>query len=102
MKRTTTNKGKRSRKQALTPDQKLELKKQQQKMREKRCHQNDIRKILSNLGYYRIPGIAGVHFTYDNRTTEIDDLFVCENVLLLVEYTTEQKPGDHLLKKSIF
>lgn len=102
MKKTTIKKVKHSRKKTLTPEQKLELKKQQLKIREKRCHQNDIRKILSNLGYDRIPGVAGVHFTYDNRTTEIDDLFVCENVLLLVEYTTEQKPGDHLLKKSIF
>jgi DGQHR domain-containing protein len=102
MRKIMETKRKTRKKIALTPEQKLARKEQQAKNREKKNHQNEIRKILSNMGYERISGIAGVHFTYNNRTTELDDVFVYENVILLIEYTTEQKPGDHLLKKSVF
>ena len=31
----------------------------------------------------------------------MDDIFVCENIILIVEYTIGS-PGDHLLKKNYF
>ena len=88
------NKNSKRRKPILTLEQK-------RKNREKSDHQKMVRTALVNIGFERVAGVAGVNFVYDGRGTELDDIFVLENVILLVEYTTEQKPTDHLLKKSI-
>src|SRR5690606_9959145 len=45
--------------------------------------------------------IDGKHFEYDNRKTEMDDVFISENIILLVEYTIGD-PKDHLFAKKIF
>ena len=85
-KKTTTKK--------LSPQEKS-LKK------EKRDQRNEISTILKNIGFQRLTYIDGKHFEYDNRKTEMDDVFINENIILITEYTIG-KPGDHLLKKSIF
>lgn len=103
MKNNTTKPKPRSRKgKVLTPEQKQVHKEKQQKLREQNAHKNEIRKILFNLGYERLFGITGHKFTYDERTSELDDVFVCENVVLIVEYTTDKEPGDHIIKKDEF
>lgn len=103
MKNNTTKSKPRSRKKnTLTPEQKQARKEKQQKLREQNAQKKEIRKILSNLGYERLVGITGHNFTYDDRTSELDDVFVCENVVLLVEYTTDKEPGDHIIKKDEF
>lgn len=89
----TTKKSKRK-KTVLTPEQK-------RKNIEKANHIKMIRNILSNIGFERVSGVAGVDFVYKDRPSELDDVFIHENVILLLEYTTEQNPTDHLLKKSI-
>ena len=83
----------------LTPEQKQEQKAKKQKQREKQNHINSIRRILISMGFERLINISGYNFTFEDRTSELDDVFVLENIVLLVEYTTEKKPGDHLLKK---
>lgn len=87
-------KKKKSRKENLSPE---EIKKR----REKRNHMNMVRTLLSNVGFVHVKNAAGVNFTYKNRPSELDDIFVCENIILIVEYTTERNPTDHLLKKSL-
>jgi DGQHR domain-containing protein len=69
--------------------------------KEQRQQKQEIRRLLINIGFSRIPGISGKEFVYDQRTSEIDDAFHYENILLLIEYTTIAKPGPHLIGKKI-
>lgn len=71
------------------------------RIKEQKTQQKEITNILKNIGFSKIPCIDGREFQYDNRTTEIDDIFVYENVILIIEYTIGT-PGEHLLKKIIF
>ena len=50
-------------------------------------------KSLSKLraaGFRRVPGIADQTFTFENQMTDIDDVFVFENVFVVAEYTCSQ------------
>lgn len=69
--------------------------------KEKRDQRNEISTILYNIGYQRLQYIDGKHFIYNSRRTEMDDVFINENIILIVEYTIGD-PGTHLLKKKIF
>ena len=71
------------------------------RIKEQKTQQKEITNILKNIGFSKIPCIDGREFQYDNRTTEIDDIFVYENVILIIEYTIGT-PGEHLLKKNYF
>ena len=83
---------KKKSKKRLSPEEKAQKKQQQDQKVE-------IRTILRNLGFERLGYIDGKEFNYDGRTSELDDIFICENIILLTEYTI----GDpHLLKKSVF
>lgn len=86
----------------LTAEQKQEKKEKERKKREKQNHISSIRRIMANMGFERLTDISGHNFNYESRTSELDDIFVHENIVLLVEYTTERNPGDHLLKKDLF
>lgn len=78
----------------LSPEEKAKLK-------EQRAQVKEIITVLSNLGFVRIPGIEGKEVVYDGRSTEMDDIFVYENIVLIVEYTIGD-PSKHLLNKKIF
>lgn len=67
----------------------------------KRDQRKEISDSLKNVGFNRLPYIDGKHFEYDGRKTEMDDIFISENVILLVEYTIGE-PKDHLFAKKIF
>ncbi|MCQ2167584.1 MAG: DGQHR domain-containing protein [Bacteroidales bacterium] len=67
---------------------------------EQRAQKKEIRTILQNIGFNRIP-TDGKEFQYKDRISELDDIFVMENLVLLIEYTIG-KPGDHLKGKKIF
>ncbi len=69
--------------------------------KEQRFQQREIRNLLKNIGFNRIPRIDGKEFEYKGRTSEMDDIFCFENVLLITEYTIGT-PGVHLLKKNYF
>lgn len=71
------------------------------RIKEQKVQQKEITNILKNIGFSKLPYIDGREFQYDGRTTEIDDIFVYENVILIVEYTIGA-PGEHLLKKNYF
>ena len=85
---------KRSARKNLSPQEKFVLK-------EKRAHRNEISTILKNIGFSRLLHIDGKHFEYDQKKTEIDDIFINENIILLTEYTIGE-PKDHLFSKKIF
>ena len=86
-----SKKAKTSKRKKLSPEE-LALRKEQ------RDQKKEIRDIMRRIGFTRLAGIDGTEFAYKDRTSEIDDIFVCENVIILTEYTV----GDpHILKKSI-
>lgn len=45
------------------------------------------RSIFERAGFSRLQPVDGVHFTYDGIKSELDDIFVYENVVILAEYT---------------
>ncbi|VBB46013.1 DGQHR domain protein [uncultured Paludibacter sp.] len=90
----TTKKGKKRTRKKLSPEEKAQR-------LEQNNQKKDIRTIMKNMGFIRLPYIDGKEFKYDNRTSEMDDIFINENVILITEYTIGD-PGTHLLKKKIF
>ncbi len=69
--------------------------------KEQRAQEKEIITVLGNIGFQRIAGIEGKEVVYDGRTTEMDDIFVYENIVLVIEYTIGDT-GKHLLNKKIF
>lgn len=67
-----------------------------------RLQKKNISTTLTNMGFIHITGVDGKNFEFKGRTTEMDDLFVYKNLILLVEYTIDSDPGTHLLKKNYF
>ena len=45
------------------------------------------RGIFERAGFTRLQPVDGVHFTYEGIKSELDDIFVLENVVVLAEYT---------------
>ena len=93
MKKKSLSKSKKAKKK-FSPKEKATRK-------EQKTQQTEVSNILKNTGFSKLPYIDGKHFEYDNRKSEMDDIFIYENVILLVEYTIGD-PGDHLLKKNYF
>jgi hypothetical protein len=54
---------------------------------------------MAELGFSQIRA-DGTEIVVDGRTGELDDIFVHENVLVLVEYTIGKPDSAHVLKKS--
>lgn len=91
MKKTLSKKSSKRKRKVLSPEEKLKRKEQRDQMKE-------IREIMSRIGFKRLSGIDGKEFVYEGRTSELDDIFICENIILLTEYTI----GDpHILTKKI-
>lgn len=89
-------KKKKKGKKKLSADEKKKLKVQL-------SHKKIIRSIFTECGFNRIPSASDKEIVYDGQKTDLDDIFVDENILLLVEYTVAQSKdvGDHLKVKSI-
>lgn len=68
---------------------------------QKRSHVKDIRTTLASIGFCRIEGIEGNNVVYKARESEFDDFFAFENLLLIVEYTSDKDVSKHLLKKKV-
>jgi DGQHR domain-containing protein len=83
------SKSKRKGKPKLTDQQK-----------EQNLQKKEIRDLMSNIGFARMPYIDGKEFVYDDRTSELDDIFYFENIIVLAEYTIGS-PGHHLINKKI-
>lgn len=74
----------KSNKKVLSADQKKEQRKAHARLR---SFNNAHRKIFERAGFDRIVPVDGVHFTYEGLKSELDDIFVFENVIILAEYT---------------
>lgn len=87
-------KKRKSKRKKLSPQEKAVRREQNQQKRE-------IRTIFKNLGFSRLPYIDGKHFQFNNRTSEMDDIFINENIILISEYTIGN-PNSHLFNKKVF
>ena len=65
-----------------------------------RKQRNSIRKLFAHLDFTRIKS-GGAQFQFEGRTGEIDDIFVCDNIMVLAEYTTAQDTTGHVSRKNI-
>lgn len=61
----------------------------------------EISAIFKNIGFSRLPYIDGKHIEFEGVKSEMDDIFIFENVILITEYTIGD-PGDHLKNKIHF
>ncbi|PAT01056.1 hypothetical protein CI105_08565 [Candidatus Izimaplasma bacterium ZiA1] len=83
--------GVRRRRRPLTDQQKLE--------RRKRSFNRSIAKLFTKMGFRHI-STNGVDIALNNRTVEIDNLFIYKNIIICVEDTFEHNGiSRHLLKK---
>lgn len=64
-------------------------------------HRSAVRSSFTRAGFHRVTGVSDKPFTYQNQTTDIDDVFVYENVVVISEYTCSQSSdvGGHLKNK---
>lgn len=70
--------------------------------KEQLAQKKEVRSTLKRMGFHRVLGVEGKHFTFSNgKRSELDDIFILENVFLIVEYTTVSKYKEHLAKKNL-
>ena len=82
---------KKKKSKKLTPEQK-----------EQNKHIREISDVFTKIGFKKLSRVDGKHFFYDERKTELDDIYCYENIILLTEYTIAKKVKEHLLAKSHF
>ena len=70
---------------------------------EQRNHRSDIRAVFRNAGFEKVIGVSDKEFTFNGATSDFDDVFIFENILVFTEYTTTQSSGisGHLKPKKI-
>lgn len=67
----------------------------------KRDHFSRVRALFRLAGFKRIGKMMDKEFTFEGSTTDIDDVFYLENVIVFVEYTVSNDVSTHLKKKSV-
>lgn len=73
---------------------------QQEKI--KRTHFREVRSIFSTCGFNRIRSASDKVFTFDGTTSDLDDVFIYENIVVLSECTAGQNDiSGHLKKKKV-
>lgn len=70
---------------------------------EKRAYRKEVRSVFGNSGFTRVSYISDKEFTYNGATSDFDDVYTYENVIILIEYTVSKadKIGGHLKPKKI-
>jgi hypothetical protein len=67
----------------------------------KRDHFREVRGVFEAAGFKRIVGIIEKKFLYSGSTSDFDEIFLSENILVLVELTTlRDSISEHLKKKN--
>lgn len=81
---------------------KVKLSAQEKKVRKiKTSHKAMVRSILRQTGFYRVVSLADKEFDFDGQKSDFDDVYIQENIVICVEYTTTKNIGDHLKTKKI-
>lgn len=81
-------------KKKLTPEEKRKRARDQ-------AFKSQIRSIFKKSGFERIPEVSDKEFTFKGTTSDFDDAFVYENLIVLCEYTlsNEAGTGEHFKNK---
>jgi DGQHR domain-containing protein len=67
----------------------------------KLSHFREVRRIFEATGFSRTSGIITKQFTYEGSTSDFDEVFFRENLLVLIELTTLREGiSEHLKKKN--
>jgi len=82
----------KSKKKVLSPEERA-------KRNLQRRHRREIREVFSAVGFQRAEGASDKEFTYDGVTSDFDDVFILENVVVFAEYTTANDISEHAKKK---
>ena len=85
---------KKAKKKALSPEERA-------KRNLQRRHRREIRDTFAAVGFQRVDTAADTEFTYDGVTSDFDDVFVLENVVVFTEYTIAADVSDHAKKKHL-
>ena len=87
---------KRASRKKLSPDER-------KRNKIKNAHMRSVRSTLRNLGFDRVIELTESEVTFGGQAGELDDVFIYENLLLFVEYTTSQSSDvtSHLKNKKI-
>ena len=66
-----------------------------------RRHKSEIRNIFEAAGFDRAEEACDKEFTFQGTTSDFDDIFILENVIVLTEYTVtkESEISGHLKQK---
>src|SRR3954452_7428610 len=87
------------------PAKKKKVLSQEEKARRslQRRHKNEIRATFAAAGFQRVEAAADKQFTFEGVTSDFDDIFILENVIVLAEYTItkESEISAHLKPKYI-
>ena len=69
----------------------------------RRKHYGAARAIFRNAGFTRVAQASDKEFMFSGQAGDFDDVYIYENVIILLEYTISSisKVGDHLKKKKI-
>ena len=69
----------------------------------RRRHYGSARAVFRNIGFRRVGAISDKEFTFNGATGDFDDVYVRDNIVLLLEHTVHKaaKVGEHLKKKHI-
>lgn len=85
---------KKSKKKPLSPEEK-KLQVTQKK------HKRTVRLCLECIGFQEIKGMSDVEFEFEGTKSDFDDVYVKENVVVLVEYTLRSDLSEHIKKKKV-
>lgn len=65
-------------------------------------HKSLVRKVFRSTGFKRFQKLADKQFSIDEHTTsDFDDVYLFENIVVCIEYTTAKDVGDHIKPKKI-
>jgi DGQHR domain-containing protein len=67
-----------------------------EQLRQKRA----ARAIFNRMGFERVAS-DGIEFVFKGRTGELDDIFIQENIIVVLEFTVGRARSEHVAKKSI-
>ncbi len=100
-KRTTA--GRSAKKPKLTAEQKVAERTKREAENVKLKHCLSIQKIFSEAGFTHLTDASDKEFNFQGQSTDLDDIFVYENIVVLAEYTTAKSSNvsAHLKNKKL-
>ncbi|WP_156323393.1 DGQHR domain-containing protein [Bosea sp. AAP35] len=87
----------------LTPEQKEKKEAERKAKLRKAQHIRMIRETFVSAGFKHINDLSSSNFVFNGRETDLDEVFLIDNVLVLLEHTShdEDHVSAHLVNKSI-